>query len=192
MCAYVGCPFRTRIQVETGSCSTGIKLYPNTSWKPSAEHQLRHRPCSEVGKWSPHRHMWQQKQNICNVNIKKRPFRAPKNSHLWRQDSFRLPTPDATINGHRITRTDRNLGVIFDGALSMDAHTKEVCRVSLFRLRNIAKIRKCLPVKVAEQLIHVLCRQTSANHFSMVFLQHLYHVFGEYRYRRPRILTRRF
>ena len=37
--------------------------------------------------------MWRQKQNICNVNIKKWLFRAPKRSHLWRQDSFRLPTP---------------------------------------------------------------------------------------------------
>ena len=26
---------------------------------------------SEVGNWSPHRHMWRQKQNICNVNITK-------------------------------------------------------------------------------------------------------------------------
>ena len=26
---------------------------------------------SEVGKWSPHRHMWRQKQNIYNVIIKK-------------------------------------------------------------------------------------------------------------------------
>ena len=39
------------------------------------------------------RHMWRQKQNICNVNIQKWPFRTLKNSHLWRQDSFRLPTP---------------------------------------------------------------------------------------------------
>ena len=29
---------------------------------------------TEVGKWSPHRHMWRQEQNICNVNIKKWPF----------------------------------------------------------------------------------------------------------------------
>ena len=34
-------------------------------------------PPPEVGKWSPHRHMWRQKQNICNVNIKKSPYRAP-------------------------------------------------------------------------------------------------------------------
>ena len=27
------------------------------------------------------------------LEIKKWPFRAPKSSNLWRQDSFRLPTP---------------------------------------------------------------------------------------------------
>ena len=61
-----------------------------------------------------------------------------------------------TIDGHKITRsiTAKNLGVIFDERINMDAQIKEVCRVSMFHLRNIARIGHCLPVKVAEQLIH--------------------------------------
>ena len=45
--------------------------------------------------------MWRQKQNICYVNIKKWPFRAPKSSQLWRHDSFRLPTPGLEFRDQR-------------------------------------------------------------------------------------------
>ena len=60
-------------------------------------------PCwhaAEVGKWSAHRHMWRQKQNICNVNITKWPCRGPKSSHLWRQDSICLSTPATSTVEH--------------------------------------------------------------------------------------------
>ena len=67
------------------------------------------------------------------------------------------PVDYVTIGGHRIAHssTAMNVGVISDRALSMDAHTKEVCRFSMFHHSNIKKIRKCLPMEVAEQLIHV-------------------------------------
>ena len=53
---------------------------------------------SRAQRWESGRHMWRQKQNICNVNVTKWPFRAPKTSHLWRQESFRLPTPAAQLH----------------------------------------------------------------------------------------------
>ena len=61
----------------------------------------------------------------------------------------------------------------------MDAQIKEVCRVSMFHLSNIAKIRKYLPVKVAEQLIHVFVSSKIDNCNS------LFHVFRECRIAPP-------
>ena len=52
--------------LPVGSSLPGLTTIPFYSRKSGF--QLRGGP--EVGKWSPHRQMWQQKQNLCNVNIK--------------------------------------------------------------------------------------------------------------------------
>ena len=48
----------------------------------------------------------------------------------------------------------RNLGVIFDAEMNLQAHIKKVCQVSYMHLRNIASIRPALTDKAAECLIH--------------------------------------
>uniref|UniRef100_A0A8C6L998 Reverse transcriptase domain-containing protein n=1 Tax=Nothobranchius furzeri TaxID=105023 RepID=A0A8C6L998_NOTFU len=48
----------------------------------------------------------------------------------------------------------RNLGVIFDQDMSFKSQVKQVCRISFFHLRNIAKIRSILSRSDAEKLVH--------------------------------------
>ena len=60
------------------------------------------------------------------------------------------------IDGHPIpfSTSVKNLGVIFDKQLNMEAHVKFLCRSCMFHLKNISNIRHLLSHKIAEQLIH--------------------------------------
>ena len=49
----------------------------------------------------------------------------------------------------------RNLGVIFDPAVIIMDHILGVCRISLFQLRNLLSVRRCIFVQSASQLVHV-------------------------------------
>ena len=48
----------------------------------------------------------------------------------------------------------RNLGSWFDEQLTMSTHISKLCGVAFYHLRNIKRIRKYLPRKSAEMLIH--------------------------------------
>lgn len=48
----------------------------------------------------------------------------------------------------------QNIGAIFGSSLSMKDHIKVSCKAGMFRLRNIAFLRKYLPHDDAETLIH--------------------------------------
>uniref|UniRef100_A0A8C6L025 Reverse transcriptase domain-containing protein n=1 Tax=Nothobranchius furzeri TaxID=105023 RepID=A0A8C6L025_NOTFU len=48
----------------------------------------------------------------------------------------------------------RNLGVIFDQDMPFKSQVKQVCRISFFHLRNIARIRSILSRSDAEKLVH--------------------------------------
>uniref|UniRef100_A0A8C6PYD4 Reverse transcriptase domain-containing protein n=1 Tax=Nothobranchius furzeri TaxID=105023 RepID=A0A8C6PYD4_NOTFU len=48
----------------------------------------------------------------------------------------------------------RNLGVIFDPALSLDSHVKTISRSCFFQLRNISKVRKLVSTADLEKIIH--------------------------------------
>lgn len=48
----------------------------------------------------------------------------------------------------------RNLGVIFDRHLNMEAHVNALCQSCHGHLRRIGHIRKYLTTKAAEQLVH--------------------------------------
>ena len=50
----------------------------------------------------------------------------------------------------------RDLGVIFDNCLSLDAHISNICRSTHFHLRNIGRIRTLLTFQATAQLIHAL------------------------------------
>ena len=59
------------------------------------------------------------------------------------------------IDGHPIpfSTSVKNVGVIFDKQLNMEAHVKSLCRSCMFHLRNISNIRRLLSHKIADQLI---------------------------------------
>jgi hypothetical protein len=50
----------------------------------------------------------------------------------------------------------RNLGVIFDSALSMVPHVNSVCKCAFFNLTLIGRTRKNLDVRSAKSLVHAL------------------------------------
>ena len=50
----------------------------------------------------------------------------------------------------------RNIGVVFDGEMSMAAHVHQTCRVCYYHLKNIASIRSCLTEQAAIRLVHSL------------------------------------
>ena len=52
--------------------------------------------------------------------------------------------------------TVRNLGVIFDQDMNLQAHVQRVCQTCYMHLRNISAIRGALTMKSAERLIHAL------------------------------------
>ena len=64
-------------------------------------------------------------------------------------DSNILPSPKA-----------RDLGVIFDECLTLDAHISNICRRAHFHLRNIGRIRMLLSFEASSQLIHALITTT--------------------------------
>jgi hypothetical protein len=71
--------------------------------------------------------------------------------HHHRVQCNRIVIGNADIAPHK---SARNLGVIFDQHLSMDAHIKLVCRNAYYYLRNISSIRRVLSVESAKALVH--------------------------------------
>ena len=50
----------------------------------------------------------------------------------------------------------RNIGVVFDGEMSMAAHVHQTRRVCYYHLKNIASIRSCLTEQAVIRLVHSL------------------------------------
>ena len=78
---------------------------------------------------------------------------------------FRSPLLKTDLSGVSISVGDseisssskvRDLGVIFDDCLLLDAHISNICRSTDFHLKNIGWIRNLLTFSVAAQLIHAL------------------------------------
>ena len=58
---------------------------------------------------------------------------------------------DVPVN---VSNQAKNLGVVFDEQLNMDAHVDAICRSAHYTLFNIRKIRKYLDRNTAECVIH--------------------------------------
>ena len=78
---------------------------------------------------------------------------------------FRSPLLKTDLSGVSIRVGDsqisssskvRDLGVIFNDCLLLDAHISNICRSTLFCLRNIGWIRNLLTFNATAQLIHAL------------------------------------
>ena len=63
-----------------------------------------------------------------------------------------------TIAGHRVTATSsvRNLGVVLDSTLSMQAHVSLVTKSCYYQLRNIGQIRRSINEGACNTLVHAL------------------------------------
>ena len=68
-------------------------------------------------------------------------------------DDMQLEVGNSTISP---TANARNLGVIFNKCMNLDAHIGNVCKATYFQLRNIGSIRKVLSDDACAQLIHCL------------------------------------
>ena len=82
---------------------------------------------------------------------------------------FRSLQCKASISGVSISVVDRNilaspklrdLGVIFDECLTLDAHISNICKRAHFYLRNIGRIRMLLLFETSSQLTHALITTT--------------------------------
>ena len=63
-----------------------------------------------------------------------------------------------TIAGHRVTATSsvRDLGVVLDSTLSMQAHVGQVTKSCYYQLRNIGQIRRSINEGACKTLVHAL------------------------------------
>ena len=82
---------------------------------------------------------------------------------------FRSPQCKASISGVSVSVGDssilpspkvRDLGVIFDECLTLDAHISNICRRAHFHLRNIGRTRMLFSFEASSQLIHALITTT--------------------------------
>ena len=64
---------------------------------------------------------------------------------------------------------ERNIGVIFDSAMSMVPHVNNICKTSFYHLCNIARIRKFISLNTAEILVHAFVTSRLDNCNSLLY-----------------------
>lgn len=118
------------------------------SFKPENIDETFHRMercLDEVQKW------------MGNMRLKMNPSKTELLLISSRRGSHRIGTiPVLSVAGDEAKPTEvaRLLGVHFDKHLLMDRHVDLLCRSAWFHLRNISRIRRCLPYDACESLIH--------------------------------------
>lgn len=69
----------------------------------------------------------------------------------------------------RSSESARNIGVIVDDNLTLERQVSAICKSAFFHIRNISQIRKYLPQKTAETLVHALITSRLDNCNSLLF-----------------------
>ena len=81
-----------------------------------------------------------------------------KSEFLFLHSRFRYSLPPPTISvgteSIRPSQQARNLGVIFDEAMSLSPHVNTIVKGAFYHIRNISKIRKHISKSSTEILIH--------------------------------------
>ena len=67
------------------------------------------------------------------------------------------------------THSARNLGVIFDELMNMDAHVKKICQACHFHLKNLSSIRHVLTQDTAIKVAHAFITSRLDNGNSMLY-----------------------
>lgn len=95
--------------------------------------------------------VWMSQHHL-KMNNSKTEFLVLSSKHIARQ----FPPPAIDISGHSVTPSGsaRNIGVIMDSRLSMEAHVANICRSAYFQLHCIAKVKKFLDPNSLECIIH--------------------------------------
>ena len=77
----------------------------------------------------------------------------------------KVTIPGLKVGSHYITlkQSARNIGIMFDDSMNMEAQINTICQKAYFHHRNIKSIRKCLAYKATEQLIHAFVTSTLDN-----------------------------
>jgi len=74
-----------------------------------------------------------------------------------------LSSPNSVLSGIRVSVGDdmhesagtvRNLGVVLDQTLSLNAHVSRICQSGYFQLRSLRTVQNVLPAKALERLAH--------------------------------------
>ena len=70
--------------------------------------------------------------------------------------AFSIPVTQVQIgeSAVSVSKSARNIGVIFYLTLSLKSHVNQVCRKSYFQLRNLGKLRQFFTQSSLEQLVH--------------------------------------
>ncbi len=94
---------------------------------------------------------WMQ-DNFLKLNDEKTEFLLIGSRHQL----SKVSVPHITIGDSDITPASnaRNLGVIFDSSMSLNAHISNIVRCASFQLRNISRVRKYLSPHATEQIVH--------------------------------------
>jgi hypothetical protein len=86
----------------------------------------------------------------------------------------RLPSvqlPSFKVDNYTVNPASqaRNLGVVFDDTMSMEAHIASICRSCYLHLRNIGSIRNLITKSACEKLIHALISSKLDNCNALLF-----------------------
>ena len=110
-------------------------------------------PLEKLNSCIPDIRVWMIKQNL-KINDAKTEY------IIFRSPLLRTDLSSVSINvGNSQTLSSskaRDLGVVFDDCLSLDAHISAICRSTHFHLRIIGRVRNLITTDAAAQLIQAL------------------------------------
>jgi hypothetical protein len=95
--------------------------------------------------------LWME-QNFLKLNDDKTEFLVLGNPY----QSAKVNVPHIRVGNTHVSTSSgaRNLGVMFDPALSMDDHITNVCKSAYISIRNIGRVRKYVNRNTAEMMVH--------------------------------------
>ena len=92
-------------------------------------------------------------QNKLKINDDKTEFMIVSSPRVTLDQNINLTIGTSEIS---LSKSCRNLGVMFDNQVKMDVHINSICRGTHFHLRNIGSIRHLLTDSAVAQLVHAL------------------------------------
>ena len=109
---------------------------------------------------------WMRKNKL-KLNDEKTKFLVITSKHLKKNvGTHNMKVVNATVNP---LKEAKNLGIIFDDNMCMDAHVKKICQSAYFHLRNISTIRKLLSYEAAKTVINALVTSRIDNCNSLLY-----------------------